>query len=152
MIIFLIGEKDYFTLYVFNELQFVILNTIKLKIQGGNKLMKPYIEEFQNEENLEQAVNMLKSKGVQATDLYVLTHDDDRTERISDKADTNLIGVEETGLTKTLENLFVKKGDEIRNKLHELGFSTAEAEMYEEKLDQGKALLIIKNPEQYQLV
>ncbi|MCM3440631.1 general stress protein [Metabacillus halosaccharovorans] len=114
--------------------------------------MKPYIEEFQNEENLEQAVNMLKSKGVQANDLYVLTHDDDRTERISDKADTNLIGVEETGLTKTLENLFVKKGDEIRNKLHELGFSTAEAEMYEEKLDQGKALLIIKNPEQYQLV
>ena len=114
--------------------------------------MKPYIEEFLNEEQLKQAVDMLKSKGVQATDLYVLTHDDDRTERISDKVDTNVIGVEETGLNKTIENLFVKKGDELRNQLHEIGFSSSESEMYEKKLDEGKALLIVKNPEQYQLM
>ena len=114
--------------------------------------MKPYVEEYQNEENLKQAVDLLKSKGVQADDLYVLTHDDDRTERISDKADTNLISIEDKGLTETLENLFVKKGDEIRKHLQDIGFSEAESDMYEEKLDQGKALLIVKNPEQYQLV
>lgn len=114
--------------------------------------MKPYVEEYHNEENLKQAVDLLKTKGVQADDLYVLTHDDDRTERISEKVDTNLIGTEDKGLTETLENLFVKKGDELRKQLQEMGFSEAESEMYEAKLDQGKALLIVKNPEHYQLV
>lgn len=114
--------------------------------------MKPYIEEFHNEEKLEQAVSNLKNKGVHANDLYVLTHDDERTERISDKTNTNTIGIEETGLNEMVENFFRKKGDELRNQLSEMGLSETEAKTYEEKLDEGKALLIVKNPDQYQLV
>jgi Heat induced stress protein YflT len=114
--------------------------------------MKPYIEEFQNEDKLKQTVTNLKNKGVQANDLYVLTHDDERTKRISDKAETNVIGIEETGLNHAVENFFSKKGDELRNQLHEIGFSEEEAKSYEEKLDEGKALLIVTNAEQYHLV
>ncbi|XQY90236.1 general stress protein [Metabacillus sp. HB246100] len=113
--------------------------------------MKPYVEEFLNEEKLEQAINHLKSSGVQPKDVYVLTHDDERTERISNKADTNIIGVEETGVGSAVGNFFSKKGDELRNQLEEIGFSNNEAELYEEKLDEGKVLLIVTNPQEYQL-
>lgn len=114
--------------------------------------MRPYIEEFNNEDKLEKTVEMLKSNGVQSTDLYVLTHDDDRTERLSDKANANVIGMKETGLNTAVENFFRKKGDELRSQLYEMGFSETEAKVFEEKLDKGKALLIVKNPEQYHLV
>lgn len=44
-------------------------------------------------------------------------------------------------------NLFNKKGDELRTKLQEIGFSEAEAENYEEDMDEGKVLLIVTNNE-----
>ncbi|WP_226666624.1 general stress protein [Metabacillus litoralis] len=114
--------------------------------------MKPYIEEYQNEDRMKEAVNNLKTKGVEKNDVYVLSHDDERTERISEKVDTNTIGSEETGMKNAVGNFFNKKGDELRNKLSEIGFSKTEAETYEEKLDKGKVLLIVTNPEKYQLV
>lgn len=114
--------------------------------------MKPYIEEYQNEDRIEEAISDLKNKGVKSDDVYVLSHDDERTERISEKAEANTISPEETGITNAIGNFFNKKGDELRNKLSEIGFSKTEAETYEEKLDKGKVLLIVTNPEKYQLV
>ncbi len=34
----------------------------------------------------------------------------------------------------------LEKGDELRNKIHEIGFSKEEAEKFEEHLDEGKVL------------
>jgi hypothetical protein len=38
------------------------------------------------------AVQELKTRGVHEDDLYVITHDDDRTKRVADNADANTVG------------------------------------------------------------
>ncbi|BBP87772.1 hypothetical protein BsIDN1_13900 [Bacillus safensis] len=45
-----------------------------------------------------------------------------------------------------LETSF-KKGDELRNKIHEIGFQKEEAETFEEHLDEGKVLLFVTDHE-----
>ena len=60
-------------------------------------------------------------------------------------ADANTIGLSEMGLGSAVGNIFSKKGDELRTKLEEIGFSKEEAERYEEKLDEGKILLMVTN-------
>lgn len=106
--------------------------------------MKPEVKEFQDDTNLIEEVNVQASKGVSKDDMYVVSHDDDRTKRIADKVNANEIGVKEEGLKVALENIFNKKGDELRNKFQEIGFSENEASELEEKLDHGKILLVIK--------
>ncbi|WP_307893615.1 general stress protein [Bacillus swezeyi] len=105
--------------------------------------MKPVVREYTNDEKLLKDVEELKSIGVAREDLYVLSHDDDRTERIADNAEANTIGAEETGLKHAVGNIFHKKGDELRNKIHEIGFSKQEADQFEERLDEGKVLLFV---------
>ncbi len=42
---------------------------------------------------------------------------------------------------------FKKTGDQLRNKMQELGLNEEEANFYEEKLDEGKILLFVKDLE-----
>jgi hypothetical protein len=107
--------------------------------------MKPTVKEFYDDKELITEVEKLSSQGVDKHTLYVLSHDDDRTDRVADRADVNEIGVKETGIGTAVGNMILKKGDELRNKLMEVGFSHEEADQYEEKLDEGKILLIVKN-------
>ncbi len=55
--------------------------------------MKPVVREYSNDETLQRDVEQLKSLGVAREDIYVLSHDDDRTERIAGNADANTIGL-----------------------------------------------------------
>lgn len=105
--------------------------------------MKPSVKEFTNDQALITEVQELTARGVDRTDLYVLTHDDDRTNRLADNADINTIGIEEEGLGSAVGNIFRQKGDELREKLQNMGYSPFESEELEEKLDQGKVLLLI---------
>lgn len=75
--------------------------------------------------------------------LYVLAHDKHLTKRIADDTNTNTIGVKEQGLGTSIINFFSKKGDELRNQMEEMGLSKEEANLYEEKLDQGRILLLV---------
>ncbi len=109
--------------------------------------MKPVVEEFKNDTELMNVVKSLSSKGISKENLYVLSHDDDRTDRVADKVDANKIGINEMGFDTYVSNIFSKKGDELRSQLKELGFSQQEANNYEEKLDQGTILLINTNPD-----
>ncbi|WP_042223984.1 general stress protein [Oceanobacillus manasiensis] len=109
--------------------------------------MKPFIKEYTNDEVLKTDVSILKDKGINREDVYVLSHDDDRTKRLAGSADANTIGVKEMDFGNAVGNLFNSKGDELRTKLQEIGFSQAEAENYEEDLDEGKVLLIVTNNE-----
>lgn len=106
--------------------------------------MKPIVQEFQDDQSVITEVENLAGKGISKDNLYVITHDDDRTKRIADKVNANEIGMEETGLKVAMENMFNKKGDELRAKFEEIGFSANEASELEEKLDHGKVLLIVK--------
>ncbi|GAA0420274.1 MAG: general stress protein [Bacillota bacterium] len=110
--------------------------------------MKPFIKEYTNDQQLKEAIQILKDKGIHKEDVYVLSHDDDRTNRIADGADANTIGIREMDIGHAVGNLFSTQGDELRTKLTEIGFSQAEAENYEEDMDEGKVLLIVTNHEE----
>ncbi|MCC9090607.1 general stress protein [Bacillus pumilus] len=109
--------------------------------------MKPVVREYSNDETLQRDVEQLKELGVAREDIYVLSHDDDRTERIASHADANTIGPREVGLKHAVGNIFSKKGDELRNKIQEIGFTKEEAETFEEHLDEGKVLLFVTDHE-----
>lgn len=105
--------------------------------------MKPIVKEFQDDTLLMQEVKIQANNGVSKENLYVISHDDDRTDRVASKVNANEVGVDEQGLGKAVGNIFRKKGDELRNKFQELGFDQSEASELEEKLDHGKILLMI---------
>ncbi|OZU90516.1 general stress protein [Virgibacillus indicus] len=109
--------------------------------------MKPFVKEYTNDEQLQNAVALLKDNGVNKDDVYILSHDDDRTGRIADNADANTVSFKEMDFTEAVGNMFNSKGDELRSKLQEMGFSTAEAENLEEDMDEGKVLLMVTNNE-----
>ncbi len=105
--------------------------------------MKPFVREYTNDETVKEDVQKLSNHGVDSNSIYLMTHDDDRTERLAGNTDASTVGMKETGVGEAVSNMFNKKGDELRNKLQDLGFSASEAETYEERLDEGKVLLIV---------
>lgn len=111
--------------------------------------MKPTIKEFLNDEDLVSEIQELSAKGIPRNDLYVLAHDDDRTKRLADRAVANTIGIEEQGLGTAVGNIFRHKGNELRTKLQQFGYTEIESEQLEEKLDNGKVLLLIDSDQAY---
>lgn len=107
--------------------------------------MRPFVREYINEEQLKTDVNKLQASGVAKEDIYILTHDNDRTDRLVDVTESNKIGMKEMDFGSAVGNIFNSRGDELRNKIEEIGFSSAEAENYEEDLDDGKVLLFVTN-------
>ncbi|MBP2077961.1 general stress protein [Oceanobacillus polygoni] len=107
--------------------------------------MEPFVREYVDETQIKHDIGKLKTKGITKDDIYVLTHDDERTGRIADGADANTIGMKEMDFSSAVGNMFNSQGDELRTKLTEIGVSTVEAENYEEDLDDGKILLIVTN-------
>lgn len=71
--------------------------------------MKPVVKEYTNDEQLMKDVEELQQMGVAKEDVYVLAHDDDRTERLADNTNANTIGAKETGLKHAVGNMFNKK-------------------------------------------
>ncbi len=55
------------------------------------------------------AANDLVKKGIDQKDIYVLTHEKERTDRIADNADLNTIGIQEEGLGTSIINVFQKR-------------------------------------------
>ncbi|EOP23643.1 MULTISPECIES: general stress protein [Bacillus] len=103
----------------------------------------PVVHEYQNEQEVVMKVKELELQGIRQDDIYVLAHDKHLTKRIADDTNTNTIGVKEQGLGTSIINFFSKKGDELRNQMGEMGLSKEEANLYEEKLDQGRILLLV---------
>src|SRR5690554_5953795 len=87
---------------------------------------------------VDQTLKFLINEGYDKDFLYVLTHDDRRTEHISEATDAKEIGFLEEGPITAIANLFRSKGDELRAKLRSMGVSKEEAEHLEEQLDRGK--------------
>ncbi|SEU25414.1 general stress protein [Paenibacillus sp. NFR01] len=91
-----------------------------------------------------EEVNRLRSSGYTKDEIYVISHDQDREERITEAANSNEVGLHEEGLFGAIANLFRSRGDALRSKITSLGFSQAEAGFYEKELDRGKVLVIAK--------
>ncbi|WP_374561169.1 general stress protein [Sinobaca sp. H24] len=77
--------------------------------------------------------------------MYIITHDKERTNRLADEADANTAGAKEQGIGESIKNVFRKQGDELRAKFQELGYTEAKAEELEDKLDDGKVILVVKD-------
>src|SRR5690625_8005811 len=107
--------------------------------------MKPFVKEYTNDEQLKTAVKSLKDKGVKKEDVYILSHDDDRTDRGAGGAGANTIGLKEMDLSDAVGNMCNKKGDELRNKLQDIGFTKDESEFFEADMDEDKVVLIVTN-------
>src|SRR5690349_19605492 len=105
--------------------------------------LRPVFREFENDDYLIAEAQRLKDRGTSPDEMYVLAHDTDRTKRVANEAGLNTLGVTEVGIRATLQNLFMKKGDELRNDLEQIGFTRIEAEELEERLDQGRIFLIV---------
>lgn len=109
--------------------------------------MQPVVKEFKEDTALIEEIDSLSKKGVSKENLYVMSHDDDRTDRVAGDTDANKVGVRDESLQTAVGNIFRKKGDELRAKLKELNFTQQQADDLEGKLDQGKILLINTDPD-----
>ncbi len=89
-------------------------------------------------EKLEELVNEGYSKG----NLFVLTHNERRTDHISENTDATKIGILEEGPITAIANLFRSKGDELRAKLRSVGVSEEHAEQLERELDKGMVVIV----------
>ena len=101
--------------------------------------MKPNVKEFKDDVALKEEIDQLSNKGISKSNLYIMSHDDDRTDRVADSIAAGKLG---EGFTTESGNVFNKKGDELRAQFKELGFTQEEANELEEKLDHGDILLI----------
>lgn len=106
--------------------------------------MKPIVVDFSDDINLIAEIDTHIRNGVSRDNLYVISHDDDRTKRIIDQVNVNEVGMKEEGFKVAVENFFNSKGDELRAKFEAMEFSPEEAEHMEQMLDHGKVLLLIK--------
>ncbi|WP_334076076.1 MULTISPECIES: general stress protein [Paenibacillus] len=105
---------------------------------------KSYAKIVENGVQAVETVQELHSAGYEAEHIYVLAHDQDRTDRIAEAADAGEIGLKEEGVFTALANLFRSRGDELRAKIISLGFTESEARFYEKELDLGRVLVIAK--------
>ena len=67
------------------------------------------MKEFQDDQDVIQEVEKQLNDGVSKENLYIISHDDDRTKRIANKVNANVIGLEEEGMKVAMENMFNKK-------------------------------------------
>lgn len=103
------------------------------------------VQEYENTVQAYQAVNSLQNAGYTKDNMYLFAHDKNISKDLTDTTDTQNMGVSEKGVIDTVANMFKSRGDELRNEFKNLGFTQAEAEQYEARLDQGKVLLVVKD-------
>jgi len=106
--------------------------------------MKAYAKLVNNGLEAFEVVNDLHRQGYEEEDIYVLTHDSGRTNRLADAASANTVGIAEEGMFDTMANLFRNRGDALRSKIESMGFNSFEASMYESELDRGKVLVMAR--------
>lgn len=105
---------------------------------------KSYAKVVQNGVQAVETVQELHSTGYASDDIFVIAHDQDRSDRIAEVADAKEVGIKEEGVFTSIANLFRSRGDELRAKIASLGFTETEAAYYEKELDQGKVLVIAR--------
>lgn len=112
------------------------LSTTKVRVVDSITEVREHIQLFQNE-------------GYQKENIFILTHDKDRTSRIAEKTDATTIGVSEEGLGTAFANIFRSTGDELRAKMRSLGITKLDSERLESEMDRDKVLVIASGGKEY---
>ncbi|MBO0960977.1 general stress protein [Neobacillus sp. MM2021_6] len=100
------------------------------------------VKVVENGVEAKREIEQLIMQGFTKDEIYLLAHDKHRSEDLTDSLDIGGIGVGEQGVFDSIANVFRTRGDELRSKLESLGLSHAEAEHYEEELDQGRVVVV----------
>ena len=87
-------------------------------------------------------IAQFRMKGFTKDEIYLLAHDQNRSEHLTDALDISEIGVGEQGVFESIANVFRSRGNELRAKLESLGLSAAAAERCEEEMDHGKVIVV----------
>lgn len=98
----------------------------------------------ENSVKAKEKIEQLSLQGFTRDEIYVVAHEKDQTEKISDKLDVNEVGVKEEGVFDKVANVFRSRGDELRSQFQNLGLSESEADRYEEELDKGHIVVVAK--------
>jgi hypothetical protein len=88
------------------------------------------------------AITRLQRDGYPKENIFVLSHDKDRTEHVADETNANKVGVAEEGVLTAIGNLFRSTGDGLRAKLTSMGVSQEHANRLEKEMDNGKIVLL----------
>lgn len=89
-----------------------------------------------------EKIDELVTAGFTKDDVYLFAHDKTRSEHLTENTDTESVGMKEQGFLDTVGNMFKSRGDELRNRMSNLGLSETEADRYEEVLDEGKVVIV----------
>lgn len=91
-----------------------------------------------------EKIDQLATEGYTRDDIYVITHDKERTEHLQENLHVNDVGLEEEGVIDKIANIFRSTGDTLRSHFQNLGLSETEADQYEKELDKGRVVVIAK--------
>lgn len=107
------------------------------------------VQTVNNINEVHEQIYRFQNEGYSTDNIFVLTHDKDRTARIVDKTDAGKIGIAEEGLGTTIANIFRSHGDELRAKMRSLGISKVDADRLEAEMDKDKILVIAWGGKEY---
>lgn len=96
--------------------------------------MKPVIKAYENDSELEVDVVALQDKGIGNQDIYVLSLDKSRTDKIVE--DTSILGID-------IEKENDSERDALKRKLIGLGVDESEITTFKNDIDDGKVYLIV---------
>lgn len=91
-----------------------------------------------------EKIDQLVGQGFMKDEIYVIAHEKERTEHLTESLHVNDVGLEEEGVIDKIANIFRSTGDELRSKFESLGLSEVEANQYEAELDKGRLVIIAK--------
>jgi hypothetical protein len=90
---------------------------------------------------VKEAIEQFLSLGFRKDNIYLLAHERDRTEELTNVLNTNGIGISEPGDNKPMANSLHFYKDELFSKLYSLGLSAAEVQQYVKELNWGRILV-----------
>src|SRR5699024_3919494 len=96
--------------------------------------MKPVVKAYKNDSELEVDVTALQDKGIGNQDIYVLSLDKSRTEKIVE--DTNILGID-------IKKENGSEREALKRKLIDLGVEESEVATCKSDMDDGIAYLIV---------
>ncbi len=107
--------------------------------------MKIRVCEYINEEHLIKDVIRLIAKGIKKERIYVISNIQSRKKRFSNGAVTYTKGLKEKGISQFVGTLLEGKVEELKSNIKKIGLTEREFEHYEDRLDQGNILMLIKH-------
>ncbi|WP_019720178.1 general stress protein [Heyndrickxia coagulans] len=100
------------------------------------------IEVVENGLEATNKITEFENEGFSKDNIYIFSHDKNRSKDLTDATETRSVGMEEQGVVDSVGNLLRERGDELRSKMQALGLSEMEAVQYEKLLDEGRVVVI----------